>query len=235
MSFTVKFAVTRAALRLPGSRQQFTTLKLIISNDPNVSNLQMQIRPCSNISQSEFHQSSSSTSHSKKQLMPKIVLDFAALSKLRLSSLVAFTTASGYFVAGIPMDPMTISSACLGTVLCASSAGTFNQVLEKSHDSAMKRTSNRPLPSNRISLPTAMSFGLLTGTLGTGILFVGTNPVVAFLGLSNIILYTGIEVLQSTYETHSSLTFIRRPVHYFKAIYRVEHVVGICSRGRTAK
>jgi heme O synthase-like polyprenyltransferase len=131
----------------------------------------------------------------KRSRRPSLLKDFAELSKLRLTSLVAFTTSAGYFAAAssssYPFDLTTFGAACVGTMLCAGSASAFNQVFEKDRDALMKRTCHRPLPTGRISLPTAITFGSTMGILGTAVLFIGTNPVVVSLGLGNIILYAG--------------------------------------------
>ena len=116
---------------------------------------------------------------------------YGELSKFRLSSLVVLTTGAGFLCAGAPIDWGTMTSACIGTALCAASAGTFNQVFEVERDSNMKRTRNRPLPSGKISIKEAVLWGISTGTLGTGLLVANTNPVVAALGVGNIILYAG--------------------------------------------
>lgn len=116
----------------------------------------------------------------------------AELTKFRLSSLVVFTTAAGFICAGGPIDMMTMGYACAGTALCAASAGTFNQVFEIENDRAMKRTLNRPLPSGKITAAQAATVGAITGVTGTALLYTMTNPLVAALGASNIILYAGI-------------------------------------------
>jgi heme O synthase-like polyprenyltransferase len=96
------------------------------------------------------------------------VKDFADLSKFRLSSLVVFTTSAGFLCAGSPIDIYSLFAASSGTALCAASAGTFNQVLEKERDKKMKRTCHRPLPSGRISSEVATVWGLATGSAGIG-------------------------------------------------------------------
>ena len=93
--------------------------------------------------------------------------------------------------AGSPLDWTTMAAACVGTGLCAGSASTFNQVLEKDRDATMKRTKTRPLPLGKVSQSEAVAFGVSTGVLGTGLLFSATNPLVAALGAANIFLYAG--------------------------------------------
>eukprot|EP00607_Mallomonas_marina_P009639 CAMPEP_0182421742 /NCGR_PEP_ID=MMETSP1167-20130531/7208_1 /TAXON_ID=2988 /ORGANISM="Mallomonas Sp, Strain CCMP3275" /LENGTH=174 /DNA_ID=CAMNT_0024599157 /DNA_START=407 /DNA_END=928 /DNA_ORIENTATION=+ len=84
-----------------------------------------------------------------------------------------------------------MTAACIGTALCAASANTFNQVIETENDKKMNRTRMRPLPSNRVSKYEALTVAIAAGGMGTGILLVGTNPVVAALGAGNIFLYAG--------------------------------------------
>lgn len=88
---------------------------------------------------------------------------YAQLSKYRLSALVMSTTSAGYLAAGGPVDALTLSWACLGTMLASSSANTFNQVIETENDSRMKRTRARPLPSGRITREHALGWGVASG------------------------------------------------------------------------
>lgn len=121
------------------------------------------------------------------------IANYAELSKYRLSALVVLTSGAGYMMAGpaAMATPEICLSACVGTALCAASAGTFNQIFEISHDSRMKRTMKRPLPSGRVSVGEATAWGVGTGLAGTSLLYAYTNPLVAVLGLSNILLYAG--------------------------------------------
>ena len=122
---------------------------------------------------------------------PHIIKILADLSKLRLSSLVVVTTGAGFFCAGAPILWDVMSLTCIGTTLCAASAGTFNQIIEKDRDANMNRTKMRPLPAGHISTFNASLWGITTGALGTSILSIYTNDLVACLGLFNIFLYAG--------------------------------------------
>lgn len=116
---------------------------------------------------------------------------YSELSKFRLSSLVVLTTSAGFICAGGPVDICTMIAASTGTFLCAASAGTFNQIAEKEIDAKMKRTLQRPLPAGKVSPLNAAAFGGLTGLAGVSLLYGTTNPLVAALGLGNILLYAG--------------------------------------------
>lgn len=123
---------------------------------------------------------------------------YSQLSKYRLSALVMATTSAGYLAAGGPVDAVSLSCACLGTMLASSSANTFNQVIETSNDSRMKRTRNRPLPSGRITRPHALGWGVASGTAGVAVLAAGSNPLTAALGAANLFLYVGPYTLSKT-------------------------------------
>jgi protoheme IX farnesyltransferase len=114
---------------------------------------------------------------------------YAELSKYRLSALVVVTSGAGFLCAGAPIDLTAMAAVTSGTALCAASAGTFNQVIEKRHDIKMLRTRLRPLPSGRISSAEATAWGVSSGLAGTALLYTATNPVVAALGAANIFIY----------------------------------------------
>ncbi|EED91714.1 predicted protein, partial [Thalassiosira pseudonana CCMP1335] len=119
------------------------------------------------------------------------------LSKARLSALVVSTTAFGFLSAG-PTTALAVSSlptflaASVGTALCASSAATFNQVLEVERDGRMKRTGNRPLVKGVVGESAAVTLGCVTGATGGLMLGLGTDPMTTVLGLGNIGLYAGL-------------------------------------------
>ena len=113
------------------------------------------------------------------------------LSKARLSALVVVTTAAGFLTAGGPVSYPTLASAAVGTALCSSSASTLNQIFEVDRDRRMKRTRNRPLVAGVVKPSTAIILAGATGIGGGGILALGTDPITAILGVSNIALYAG--------------------------------------------
>ncbi|KAL9188292.1 hypothetical protein ACHAXT_006670 [Thalassiosira profunda] len=120
----------------------------------------------------------------------------AELSKARLSALVVSTTAFGFLSVGPTALALTslptFAAASVGTALCASSAATFNQVLEVERDRQMKRTGNRPLVTGAVSREAAVGLGCLTGASGGLMLGLGTDPVTTMLGVGNIGLYAGL-------------------------------------------
>jgi protoheme IX farnesyltransferase len=80
----------------------------------------------------------------------------------------------------------------MGTALCSASANALNMMLEPEHDAKMSRTRNRPIVRGLIGKKGALVFASTAGLVGTGSLWFGVNPTVAFLGALNIGLYAGI-------------------------------------------
>jgi protoheme IX farnesyltransferase len=102
---------------------------------------------------------------------------------------VVLTTSAGYLSHGSPLITSTLIAASVGTALCASSASTFNQVLEVDRDKRMKRTLARPLPAGHVSKAAAAALGITTGLSGTALLYTATDVTTTMLGLGNIFLY----------------------------------------------
>ena len=111
---------------------------------------------------------------------------------------MVLTTGAGFACAGpASLDLVSMATACVGTGLCAASAGTFNQIIEKDRDSVMNRTKRRPLPSGHTSTLEAGALGMGTGIAGVSMLSILPNPDVASLGLMNIVLYAGVYILEA--------------------------------------
>ena len=127
---------------------------------------------------------------------------YITLSKPRLTFLMVLTTATSYSLYPTPellhppltptLSFLTLAFLLPSTTLCVASANTFNMYLEPIHDAKMSRTRNRPLVRGIISKRSALLFGIACGILGTAGLYYGVNPIVAALGVGNIILYAGI-------------------------------------------
>ena len=112
------------------------------------------------------------------------------LSKFKLSAFVVSTAAAGYVLgSGETVNWTQLGWTSLGTMLCSSSANTWNQIFEIKNDSVMARTMRRPLPSGRCSVAHAAAFGVVTGIAGVGLLREKANDTTAALGAANVALY----------------------------------------------
>ncbi|XP_075646106.1 protoheme IX farnesyltransferase, mitochondrial [Castanea sativa] len=112
------------------------------------------------------------------------------LSKARLSMLVVATSGTGFVLgSGSAIDFPGLCWTCAGTMMVAASASSLNQVFEIKNDAKMKRTRLRPLPSERISIPHAVTWASTVGLAGTALLASKANMLAAGLAASNLILY----------------------------------------------
>lgn len=116
--------------------------------------------------------------------------EWSELCKLRLTSLVLLTTLVGlYGGSGGRLDPWRTLGTLLGTVLVAAAAAVLNQWLERDLDAKMDRTSQRPLPTGRVSPDEALLGGALMTTAGLAILYFGVYAPAAFLAAATLALY----------------------------------------------
>jgi len=134
----------------------------------------------------------------------RIINTYLSLSKPRLAFLIVLTTTASYSIYPVPdllsssataapsLSTLTLGFLTSGTFLTIASANTLNMLFETSTDAKMSRTRNRPLVRGLVSNRSAVLFAILTGVLGTGILWYGVNPTTAILGAGNLVLYSFI-------------------------------------------
>ena len=119
------------------------------------------------------------------------------VAKPRLIPLLLATTLGGMALSeGWPLPSMRLFCTLVGGALAAAAAGALNCLWEQDLDKKMKRTSNRALPSGRLS-QTAVFFGAVFCTLVSCFLLIGgVNSLAAgltLLGLcSYVLLYTAL-------------------------------------------
>ncbi len=112
------------------------------------------------------------------------------LIKFRLSFLVAFSSGFGYILSSRShVDWSMFVFFCIGAILMSGSAVTINQILEKDYDKLMKRTKNRPLPTEKISIGEAWIFSIILLVISSFILIVFTNQLTFALSVVSFILY----------------------------------------------
>ncbi|WP_435261187.1 heme o synthase [Tenacibaculum sp. nBUS_03] len=115
--------------------------------------------------------------------------DFKQITKVGLSVSVVFTSITGYLLGADKINYTTILLLAIGGFFMVGASNAFNQVIEKDIDALMERTKNRPLPSKRMSVTTAMIIAVLFTIAGIGILY-SINPKCALFGAVSIFLYT---------------------------------------------
>lgn len=130
---------------------------------------------------------------SRRSSWSSLLTDAVDMARPRIAVMIVITVAAVAEVATWGQaEPWLLFHLLSGTLLVAASASIANQVCERSLDSQMPRTENRPLPAKRISLRGAILYAALTGLLGTAWLALGTNLPTAALGLATWGIYVGL-------------------------------------------
>ncbi|WP_299877761.1 heme o synthase [uncultured Cocleimonas sp.] len=118
------------------------------------------------------------------------ISDFLTLCKIKVVALIMLTAVVGMFLAVPGLPPLhLVVMASIGIAFASSSAAVFNHVIDQKIDNEMSRTENRPLPEGKISTQTALTFGIILGVVGIGILLIGVNVLTAVLTLLALIGY----------------------------------------------
>lgn len=104
---------------------------------------------------------------------------------IALSALVGYTMKTNYFDGSAWM-------LLFGVFLMSCSSAAINHIQEYKTDALMPRTQNRPIPSGKISLQTAIIIALLYFIYGAAILLVNFPPIVFFTSFLTLIAYNGI-------------------------------------------
>lgn len=115
--------------------------------------------------------------------------DFKQLTKVGLSLSVVFSSIAGYLLAVETIDYTILFLLAIGGYLMVGASNAFNQIIEKDTDALMKRTMNRPLPTGRMTVTTAMIIAVTFTIIGISILYY-INPKCALFGAISIFLYT---------------------------------------------
>lgn len=132
----------------------------------------------------------SATCADRRTVLSMRLANYLELSKPRIAALVLVTVAVAAFVGGWTRpDPILLLHTLVGTALIAASASALNQWLERSSDSFMPRTAERPLPAGRISPAEVAAFGV--AMVVAGVLYLGAmvNWLTAVIGLLTWFLY----------------------------------------------
>ncbi|WP_462249191.1 heme o synthase [Ekhidna sp.] len=112
------------------------------------------------------------------------------LLKPRLSFLVVFSSGFGYALASQTLIGwVNFIIFLIAGFLVSGSSVTINQVIEQKYDAIMKRTKDRPLPSNRITESEAIWFSVVTGIIGLVLMFLATNMLATLLSFLSLLLY----------------------------------------------
>lgn len=108
---------------------------------------------------------------------------YLLFTKFRLSFLVIISALSGYlFMGGV--DLFVVLKLCLGGFFVTAASNGTNQILEREEDSLMKRTQNRPLVTQEISVVNAVVLCIVFLLVGSYFLL-SINPASFYWALGH--------------------------------------------------
>ena len=119
------------------------------------------------------------------------ISDFISLTKLRLALSVVFSSLAGYLLAADKIIFTDVLLLAIGGYCMVGASNAFNQILERDLDALMTRTKNRPLPTGRMKISTALVIAVSMTLLGI-IILSWINYRTAFFGALSIILYVAV-------------------------------------------
>ena len=123
-----------------------------------------------------------------------VFTDFKEITKAGLAVSVLFSSIAGYLLGFDSVNPFqwqVLAMLAVGGYCMVGASNAFNQVIEKNLDALMDRTKNRPVPSGRMSVPTALLIASLLTIIGLVLLYL-INPKTAMFGAISIFLYTSV-------------------------------------------
>lgn len=118
----------------------------------------------------------------------------AEIAKVRITVLVSFTTALGYFLA-VDKISFEFLFPVIGIFLLACGSAALNMYQERDTDALMERTKNRPIPSGRIKASGVLMISIVLLLLGSAVLIAKTNLIALSIGLITFFWYNGVYTL----------------------------------------
>ncbi|ENY70940.1 protoheme IX farnesyltransferase [Aeromonas diversa CDC 2478-85] len=129
-------------------------------------------------------------------LSTDVLHDYWQLTKPKVVALMLLTAWVGMVLAQSTLPSLPLTVTALGGIgLLAAAAAALNHLLEGQRDTLMARTRRRPVACGRVSPSRAALFALILALSGFGLLYLGVNPLTAWLTLGSLVGYAGIYTL----------------------------------------
>lgn len=126
--------------------------------------------------------------------LKSVFLDFKEITKAGLAISVVFSSIVGYLLGFSDAHPFRFSTLvflAIGGYCMVGASNIFNQVIERDLDAKMDRTKNRPVPSGRMSVNSALTIGFALTFIGLVVLYF-INPKTAMFGAISIFMYVSL-------------------------------------------
>lgn len=122
-----------------------------------------------------------------------LLINYLALTKPRVMSLLLVTATTGMFVGqrGVPSVGL-ILAVLAGGALASGGASALNMWFEEDLDRRMGRTKARPVAEHRVSSRHALAFGITLNVLSVAVLVIWANTLAAGLAMLGTVLYFGL-------------------------------------------
>lgn len=127
----------------------------------------------------------------KSNTLSLIYSDFKEITKAKLAVSVVFSSIAGYFLGAHQISVVSLLLLTFGGYCMVGASNAYNQIIEKDLDALMKRTKNRPIPSGRMSVKTALTIAVVLTVLGV-LSLLALSPKTAMFGALSIFLYTSV-------------------------------------------
>lgn len=122
--------------------------------------------------------------------------NYFLLTKPWIVGLLLVTTLGAMLVAARGLPPLTLVALTLfGGGCAAGGANALNSFIDREKDKVMGRTSQRPLPTGRVTPRAALTFAIILCLVSVATLYFFVNTLSALLALTGIIYYAGIYTL----------------------------------------
>jgi len=122
--------------------------------------------------------------------------DYLVITKPRVTVLAVFTAFIGMLLVDKAFPPIVVvAGGCIGIALLAGASFAMNCLLEAAVDARMRRTDRRPSARGTLSVTQIVTFALVLGTLGSGVLIITTNVLTWALTLATFFGYAFVYTL----------------------------------------
>jgi protoheme IX farnesyltransferase len=116
--------------------------------------------------------------------------DYGLLVKFKLNITVVFSTVMGFIIGSSgTFHWFDLFIVTIGGFLTVGAANGINQIIERDSDKLMKRTSNRPVATHRISVFEAAIVCTLMGVVGVMLIGVHLNQLSGLLSFASLCIY----------------------------------------------
>lgn len=116
--------------------------------------------------------------------------DYMQLIKIRLSSLVVFSSVITYLTAASgPINWFEVFILASAGLLVTGAANGINQIIEKDYDKLMTRTANRPVSTGRMSVLEAGISSTIMALIGVLLIGIFLNKLSGLLALVSLLSY----------------------------------------------